>query len=183
MIDRIHLVEIGQFNKPHGIKGEISATFSLDLDPGDLRCVIVDRDNIPVPFFITSSRHRHGDTYLVKIEGFDDEKSVKTLSNAPVYALDSDPAVEEALADEAEDEAEGMYASDLVGYFIESGGKRIGEVTDIDDSTANILFVVDTPDNGEVLIPLAPELIEAVDTEAGVITMTLPAGLPGVDVH
>lgn len=182
MIERIHLVEIGQFNKPHGIKGEISATLSVNLDPGDLRCIVVDRDNIPVPFFIETSRHRQGDTYLVKIEGFEDERSVKTFSNVPLYALDSDHALEEALAEEAADEdQEGMYAADLIGYFIEAGGRRVGEVTDIDDSTANILFVVDTPEGGEVLIPLAPELIKAIDQEAGVITMDLPAGLPGVD--
>jgi len=181
MIERGQLVEIGQFNKPHGIKGEISATFFVDIDPGELRCVIVDRDNIPVPFFITSSRHRQADTYLVKIEGFDDEKGVKTLANAPIYGLTGDAAVAEAMDDECAGGEDGVYAADLIGYFIEDSGRRIGEVVDIDDSTANTLFVVDTPDRGEIFIPVAPEMIIAVDTDRGIIEMNLPSGLPGLD--
>jgi len=58
MIRRDELTPIGTIYKPHGINGEVTATFEQGVDPESLRCIVLDRDGIFVPFFINSIRSR-----------------------------------------------------------------------------------------------------------------------------
>ena len=57
----------------------------------------------------------------------------------------------------------------------------VGEVTDVDTSTVNTLFVVEDIRGEELLIPACEELITDVDTIHRVITMSLPEGLLNLD--
>ena len=57
MIRRDELIQIGQFNKPHGIEGEITASVNYDFDDlSAFSCLIVEIDGIFVPFFVTNVR-------------------------------------------------------------------------------------------------------------------------------
>ena len=165
------IVEIGKFNKPHGLNGEISAT--LDVDPTGLSCIIVDIDGINVPFFITSTRPKNAGTTLLRIDGVDSEEAVRMFVNKPVYALSTEVSEEERT------DEDGFYASDFIGYDIidDATSGRIGSITDIDDNTENVLFIVDTPDGGRAFIPVADEFITDIDTERRTLTMNLPQGL------
>lgn len=181
MINRDDLIEIGKFNKPHGIKGELSMTLDDEAVAVDgLRCLIVDREGIPVPFFVTGLRPRSHRTLLVSLAGVTSESGAREFANAPVYGLRSEvEPMLEAAGDE--DDGEGFYANDLIGCTVEADGRILGEVADIDDSTANLLMVVNRTDGeGTVLIPIAAEFFEDVDAESRHIRMTLPEGLPGI---
>ena len=50
MIRLAEIAEAGHFNKPHGIKGEMSATLDFDLDLDNVKCIIVPVEGIFVPF-------------------------------------------------------------------------------------------------------------------------------------
>jgi 16S rRNA processing protein RimM len=68
-----------------------------------------------------------------------------------------------------------------LGYFIgfTATDRRlgdIGEITDIDESTINTLFVVENND-GEILIPAQEEFIVDIDHENSRIILDLPEGL------
>ncbi len=53
MIKREDVYKIGLFNKPHGIHGELSFTFTDDIfDRADCDYLICRLDDIFVPFFI-----------------------------------------------------------------------------------------------------------------------------------
>lgn len=168
---REQLIEIGRFNKPHGVNGEISA--SADVDISQLSCIIVNMDGIDVPFFVNSVRTKGPDTVLLKIDGYDSEPQVKIFVNKDIYALASEVEIER---DEDDD---GFYASDFIGFTaVENDGTTLGEITDIDDNTENVLFIIRRIDSDRPLfIPVVPELIEAIDTAAGTITFILPEGL------
>ena len=56
-------------------------------------------------------------------------------------------------------------------------GEAIGRITAIDDTTINLLFVVERPDGSRVLIPAADDWVTGLDSDRRTITMTLPAGL------
>lgn len=174
MIKSEQLVEIGKFNKPHGINGEISLTLFDNADPDRLECVVVDIDGINVPFFIESLRPKTAETVLVKIDGIDSEDATRQLVNKTAYILDDD----DALLDD-ENDGEGMYASSLIGYNVIDAdtGNPLGEITDIEDSTANALFIVKRQDGSTLYIPIADELIEGIDTETRIVRVTLPEGL------
>ena len=52
----------------------------------------------------------------------------------------------------------------------------VGEITEVDCSTANVLFIVDA-DGERVYVPASPDLIDEIDTEKRSVYMTLPDGL------
>ena len=51
MITREELIRIGRFNKPHGVKGELSFTFTDDVfDRTECPYIVCEIDGIFVPF-------------------------------------------------------------------------------------------------------------------------------------
>ena len=57
---------------------------------------------------------------------------------------------------------------------------RLGEVTDVDTTTINTLFVVDHQGE-ELLIPAQEDFIVGIDQKHKVITVDLPEGLLALD--
>lgn len=175
MIIADEIIEIGHFIQPHGIKGELNALIEDGVDPEELSCIILDMDGIYVPFFISGIRQRGSLSYLVSIDGINDEHKAASLSNKTIYALRKELST---FNNSVEDE-DGFYAEDLIGYTISTIDKRFkGIITEIDDSTDNILFVVsDKKTNKQILIPVADEFITDIDSQNKLITVDLPEGL------
>ena len=176
MIARGELAEIGNFNKPHGIKGEISASFDADVLPhlAAFGHVFVELDGLMVPFTILSTRPKSSETLLLTLRGISDEKQAAALANRAIY-------IEKELLPEGDDDDEGFYIDDLIGFSLVSKGERVGEIVQYDDTTDNVLFVVETAAGGEVLVPASDELIEEIDTDAKTVTMYLPSGLLNIN--
>ena len=128
-----------------------------------------------MPFYPESVRPKGHFTSLVKLDGIDSEAEARQFVNKEIYARISD--VEEFVGDDVDDE-EGAYADDLVGYELVSLPENIivGEITEVDCSTANVLFIVDA-DGERVYVPASPDLIDEIDTEKRSVYMTLPDGL------
>ena len=148
MIRREELIQIGQFNKPHGIEGEITASVNYDFDDlNAFSCLIVE------------------------IDGINDEREASMLVNKEIYVLDSEFA---ALDVYDEDE---IPVDMLIGYEIIHEGKAIGQICGIEDSTANVLFVVNNDQGQELLIPAVDDFIDSIDTEGKQIHMSLPLEL------
>lgn len=160
---------VGKLLKPHGICGEITALLTADVDLEELSCVLLCIDGIFVPFFLSSVRPKSSETDLLTIDGIDSEVDAARLCPCDLYAL----------ATEMPDDsgADGFYASDLVGYEVLADGVPFGKITGIDDTTANYLFIIETPAGETRLIPVADEFIVALDPEARTIGLELPEGL------
>ncbi|MDD6777741.1 MAG: ribosome maturation factor RimM [Bacteroidales bacterium] len=178
MIGRDDLVEMGCYNKPHGVNGEISATMLCDIDLLDrFSCLVSDIDGIFVPFFVEGKRPKNEQTALLKIDGIDSDEDLRMLVNKQIFVMKREY---EALA--AEYDCDEEPADLFIGFeVIEVEGDRvIGEIVDVDDSTENVLFVVEDAMGREVLIPIAEEFIDGIDHEERRIYMNLPLGLlPG----
>jgi 16S rRNA processing protein RimM len=179
MIRRDELTAIGTIYKPHGINGEVSASFEANVDPAALRCIVLDCDGIFVPFFLNSVRTKGAQTVLLKIDGFENENDVAQLANQTIYGLTRELA--DAAYDDDDDETdgdEGFYASDFIGYVInDEHGEVIGEIVDLDDRTDNFLFEVKTPKGSTVYIPVADEYITDINEDDRTLEMDLPIGL------
>lgn len=89
MILRTDITEAGVFNKPHGIKGEISATLDYDTDLSEVKCIVIEIEGIFVPFFIVSVRPKTAETCLLTIDGIDSEEKARTLTGRAFYLLNS----------------------------------------------------------------------------------------------
>lgn len=173
MIKREEVYKIGIFNKPHGIHGELQFTFTDDIfDRVEAEYIICLLDGIFVPFFIEEYRFRSDTTALMKLEGVDTAERARMFTNVGVYF----PVKH---ADEAApDELTWNY---FVGFRMEEiHHGHLGEVTDVDDSTLNTLFIVDRQGE-ELLIPAQEDFIVDIDQKHKVITVDLPQGLLNLD--
>ena len=86
MIKRDEVFRIGIINKPHGVKGEVSFTFTDDVFDRTDECdyLVLLLDGILVPFFIEEYRFRSDDVALVKFEGIDTAERARMLTNVEV---------------------------------------------------------------------------------------------------
>lgn len=173
MIRKEDLCQVGQFARPHGIKGELPLVTDYDLfGETEHPYIVCEMDGIPVPFYIESYRPKGRSTILVKLEQVDGIAAAKRLVNRAVYYPQA------AIRHRPEKDA-GWHQ--FTGYMLEDGRKgEIGRVTDVDDTTLNVLFRVDC--NGkEILAPVAEELICFVDRKAKRIVVSLPDGLQDIE--
>lgn len=171
MIEEKELVGIGKIGKPHGIHGEINVYLDEDVIADRLEKLVMNIDGIFVPFFIESIRPKRVDTVIMALDGIDTEQKAAELTNHEVYALISDDVKEQP-------DEDGMYASDLIGYtIVHVNGQPIGEITGVEDSTENALFLVKAQNESTVYIPIADDLIDEIDRDRKIVVMTIPEGL------
>jgi 16S rRNA processing protein RimM len=171
MIRQEELVKIGVFNKPHGVKGELLFTFTDDIfDRCDCDYLVCPIDGIFTPFFINEYRFKSDTTALVLIDGVNSVEKARMFTNVDVYFPRS-------FYDEAE-ELDDVPISYLIGFTacdVHEG--ELGHITDIDDSTANVLAAIERTDGEQCLVPLREELIKDIDHHQKTITFDLPEGL------
>jgi 16S rRNA processing protein RimM len=61
-------------------------------------------------------------------------------------------------------------------------GETLGTLTEVLETGANDVYVVDSPRYGEILIPVTDETILKTDVQARILSVRLPEGLlPGAD--
>lgn len=170
------LTPIGRLGKPHGINGEINAYLDVDIDIESLKRIILLIDGIYVPFFIASMRQKRSDTYIMALDDINNEREAAEFTNHPLYVLTSDNII---IEDDTDGDDEGLYASDLIGFTVidDDTQQTVGEITDIDDSTENVLFIISTPSSATVYLPVADEFITEIDTDSHILRMSLPEGI------
>ena len=166
MLKKEDFVYFGKFLKPHGTKGEIGLqgdTFALGEGCDFVAC---DIDGILVPFFFESVRSKSNDTLIVKVERMESAEEVRFLTNREAY-----------IPREWTEDSEALSWSFFRGFIaVDENLGELGEITDIDESTINTLFVIDN-DGEEILVPAQEEFIIGIDQENREILFNLPEGL------
>ncbi|WP_456096355.1 ribosome maturation factor RimM [Phocaeicola coprophilus] len=169
MIKKEEVFKIGIINKPHGVKGEVSFTFTDDIFDRVEDCdyLVLLLDGILVPFFIEEYRFRSDNVALVKFEGIDSTEKARTLTNVEVYY----PV---KFMDDQEDISSWNY---FIGFRVEDIHHGcLGTVVDVDDATMNVLFVIENGDE-EVLLPAHEEFILDIDRKKKILKVDIPDGL------
>ena len=164
MIKKEEVFKIGIINKPHGVKGEVSFTFTDDIFDRVEDCdyLVLLLDGILVPFFIEEYRFRS-----VKFEGIDSTEKARTLTNVEVYY----PV---KFMDDQEEISSWNY---FIGFRVEDIHHGcLGTVVDVDDATMNVLFVIENGDE-EVLLPAHEEFILDIDRKKKILKVDIPDGL------
>lgn len=168
MIRKEEVFKIGVINKPHGIKGEVSFTFTDDIfDRVDCDYLILLMDGILVPFFMEEYRFRSDTVALVKFEGIDTAEQARRFTNVEVY-------FPKKFMDEQEDVTSWNF---FIGFRVEDVHHGyLGEITNVDDTTLNVLFAIEK-DGEELLLPAHEEFIIGLDQEKKVMKVNMPDGL------
>jgi len=115
----------------------------------------------------------YGDRLLLSLEGVEDASEAARLAGAVI----------EIPADQVPDPGEGrFYLAHVLGAeVVDRRAGAIGKVQDILETKGVDLLSVLTPDGREVLVPMAPEILLAVDVDRGVVEVALPEGLLDLD--
>lgn len=177
MIERKDIVSIGQFNRTHGLQGEISATLDCDTELlTRFRCIVVDIDGIYVPFFVGGLRPKNQQTALLKIDDIDTDVEASKLVNREIFVLKDEYR---SLQQELTDDDEMPLSTDfLVGFAADVNGEYRGEITGVDDQTANVLFEVTLKDDDrQLLIPAVDEMISDIDFDEQRVVFDVPEDL------
>ena len=169
MIKLEEIAPIGIFGKTHGIKGEINLELNVDFDLENTPYIIVDIDGIFVPFFIAEYRYKTDTSALVLFEDICTEETIRPFFGKKAYVQ------KEVLTSDNEDE---MSINYYVGFTMLTPQRTIiGQIVEIDDSTANVLFVLDN----DSLIPVGAVEVLDIDPDNHIMIVELPEGLLEVE--
>lgn len=173
MIELQNLASIGYITKTHALKGELSVILDVDityLSEGDF--VMIETDGIIVPYKTNSIRAKNSGALLL-LDGIENESDAKHFVGKTLYT--DKCRLSEYIHS---DEGDGDFAGDLVGYTIsDSNGTFVGIVKDLELSTQNALFILESQDHRTIYIPIAEEFITNIDHHSQNIIMNLPEGL------
>lgn len=164
------LVPYGTIRRAHGHQGalllELHSEEIMDAEP---EFIFIDIDGIPVPFRVEEMRGTRDQliTTVERIQSADD--AARLRGQAVWIAAHEAPEMEE----------DHLSLHLLLGYKVmHSTGEVLGIITEIEDSTANLLLVISSEGSDEpLLIPFVEDWITDVDTSQRQLTIDCPAEL------
>ena len=160
---------LGQITKLHGLSGEVTAFFDVDVpeEYEELESVFVDINNKLVPFFIEYLEVTPK-KIILKFEDTNSAEAAEKLIGKELYLpLTSLPPLS----------GKSFYYHEIIGFtVIDAAFGEVGPVKEVYSNASQDLIACDH--NGkEVLIPVSDELIEKIDREEERIYLQLPEGL------
>lgn len=170
----MELIQVGKVHKVHGIRGWLKVSFSYPLTAlwvDELPPLLIGTDAKNLPFFPEEMTATGDEHFLLKLEDMDTPEAAGTLPGKSIF-VQADKVQEYFITDMEES------AYDFaVGYMMLSEtGEFIGTIESIEPMPAHDLAQV-TYRGREVLLPLADDLVLAVDHKAKSIKMIIPEGL------
>lgn len=169
MIREEEVYKIGTLTRVHALRGELSFSFTDDVwDRVDADYLVLRIDGILVPFQLEEYRFRSDSVALVKFLHIDSADDAQEFAGCEVYF---------PFALTPEEEPEEYTWKHFTGFRVsdELLGD-LGEVSHVEDSTANVLFCVEGR-YGELLIPAVEEFVVDIDHSGRHLRMRLPEGL------
>ena len=160
-------VAVGRVSGHRGGRGELT-----------VRIAAADRelfDGLPRVFDPKSERwidveasRSYADRLVLKLAGIDDANEAAALRGRLLEASRDD--LPESAADE-------VWVDDWVGLEVVETGRVLGRVIGLVPTGGTDLLEIERADGGTFFVPLAREMLKAVDLETGRLEVELPEGL------
>ena len=166
------LLVVGEILRPHGIRGELRMRVLTD-NPHHLprleSVYLGDSSNDAKLQEFALNRVRFNKEYaLLSLEGCRNRNDAERLRGLSVLIS----------SDQAAPLGKGQYyLFQLIGLRVIADQAALGRVKDVLQTGANDVYIVDSEEFGEVLIPAHAETILRIDFDAEIIHMALPEGL------
>jgi 16S rRNA processing protein RimM len=144
---------------------EVLTDFPERLKPGTT--VFVGPAHTPM---VIERVRNHIEGLLIKFGGVESPEATERYRNKAVYVTTADrPALPEGH----------YYEHQVLGFEVveDEAQKTIGELSEIMRTGANDIYVVKRPDGSEVLLPVIPSVVLALDVEHRTIRVHLLPGL------
>ncbi len=169
---------LGYTSKVHGKQGEI--IIKLDVDNPEeyngLESVLIQlnkKDKLLVPFFITQAQTLNNGTLRIKIEDVDSVDEAKSLVGKETYL---------PLAALPKLTGNQFYYHEITGFtVIDTNLGELGIIKQVLDYPTQAIFEIVNANGKEILVPITDDIIQKVDRDNKVVTVTTPEGL--VDLY
>jgi 16S rRNA processing protein RimM len=163
---------IGRITKPHGVQGEVRVAVHTDLPERFMwleQVYVSAEEDDDAPEAVTVEGVRfNGQIILLKLAGSDNRDSADTLRGQWLQI----PVAEAIPLEDGE-----YYLYQLIGLSVETEqGESLGTVTDLIETGANLVFVVNGS-SGELLLPDIDEVVVSIDVDAKRMIVRLLPGL------
>lgn len=159
--------EIGYISKTHGLKGHVILRLNelINIDDDAIKSIFLDINGSQVPYFIEECRPNNAG-YIVKLETIDTVDTSKKLIGKKAFALlDFILENDESL-------------NEFIGYaIIDSKLGNIGNISDVDEKTDNVIIKVIHPSGVEIILPFNDDFIVEIDDDLKTIDFNAPEGL------
>ncbi|MDO4707707.1 MAG: 16S rRNA processing protein RimM [Porphyromonadaceae bacterium] len=177
MIRKEDYLHIGHTGRAHGLSGELACKLTVDIkdwieDEEGRAFLMLEQDGLLIPFRIESHRTKSEEVDLIKFAGISSKEEAERWGNTPVWLI------KDVMADMVEDSPLDDFAL-FLGYevYARDTSRFLGEIVHVDETTMNTLITVQSVERGELLLPLAGELISSVDEQARRLVLIIPDGL------
>ena len=162
----MELIEFGKITSTHGIKGEVKIyPYTDDID----NILKLKKLYISEKPYVINSIKFHKNMLIVKLKKINTIEEAEVLKNSIVSReLDSYEVLEE----------DTYYIKDLIGLevFLENG-EEFGVLKDVFQTGANDVYVVETLEKKEVLLPAIKDVIKDIDISNKKMVVKLMEGL------
>jgi len=170
MLDKKDFIFAGTIGKPHGISGETSIRLNGGVSTHEIEpdFIFIEIDNELVPFRVSNSRYKKDEILLVKLPLLATEEKIRLLMDCNVFIHPGE--ITKPSSDLNQLDA-------FTGYALRDVNTgTVGEITGIQDISGNPLFIVNGA-TGEILIPVAEDLVVEIDDQKREVLMDIPDGL------
>lgn len=164
------LLKVGVITTTHGVRGEVKVYPTTD-EPErflDLEYVLLDTGKELRRLDIKNVRF-FKNLVILKFDGIDNINDIEKYKGRDLWI----PREEAQELDEDE-----YYIADLLGMkVLLEDGSEFGTLKNVMETGANDVYIVDSVEHGEVLLPAIKECILDVDIETNIMTVHLMKGL------
>lgn len=167
------LLEIGLVTRPHGIAGEVRVQVPPEYVTALLsvrRVYLALSGQKGLRSCKVEARRPHQDVVLYKLEGIATRNDAEALRGTILLVRVKDlPTLAPGC----------YYPHELIGLrVVTTDGAPLGEIYEVLATGANDVYVVkQAPDAKEMLLPAIEGVVQSVDLDNRVVTVTVPQGL------
>lgn len=163
-------LQVGVITSTHGIRGEVKVFPTTDDVKRfeQLKKVMLDTGKEWIPLEIEGVKY-FKQFAILKFKGIDNINDIEKYCKMPLLI---------SREDAVELEEDEFFMTDLIGLrVVTEDGKEFGVLKDVMETGANDVYVIDTKEHGEILIPAIKECILDVDMEKQKMTIHVMNGL------
>ena len=164
------LFQVGVITQTHGVHGEVNVFPTTD-DPErflDLKKVLLDTGKEKISLEIKSVKF-FKQFVILKFKGIDNINDIERYKRCPLLVNREDAV------DLEEDE---YFIADMIGMAVwTDDDKEFGTLKDVIETGANDVYIIQSKNHGEVLVPAIKECIIDVNVEEQKMVIHLMDGL------
>ena len=162
-------LQVGVITSTHGIRGEVKVFPTTDAPERfkKLKNVILDTGKEQLDLEVQGVKF-FKQYVIIKFKGIDNINDVEKYNGKSLFVPREDAVSLE------EDE---YYIADLIGMKVYTEDGEFGVLKDVIETGANEVYVIESPEHGEVLIPAIHDCILDVNVEEQTMKVHLLEGL------